>query len=150
MLEEGGQYQWRREGEYHLFNPETVYRLQHATQSGRYELFQRLHPPRRRPVRAASAPSAACSRSRPTPCTPIPIEEVEPVDAIVRRFATGAMSLGSISEEAHETLAIAMNRLGGRSNTGEGGEDSRALPARCATATRGAAPSSRSPPGGSA
>ena len=80
----------------------------------------------------------------------MPLDEVEPVEAIVRRFATGAMSYGSISQEAHETLAIAMNRLGGKSNTGEGGEDSGALRPGRRTATRGAAPSSRSRRPGSA
>jgi glutamate synthase domain-containing protein 2/glutamate synthase domain-containing protein 1/glutamate synthase domain-containing protein 3 len=196
-LETGGDYQWRREGEPHLFNPETVFKLQHATRSRRYEVFKEytrlvddqsaklmtlrgllrirgvddptdprglgaaslparaphpseqvdpqggLHPtgphpvgkPAAPPPGAASpgaAPPGAASRgaawpgtgsSRPAPRGPIPIDEVEPVSAIVRRFSTGAMSYGSISAEAHQTLAIAMNRLGGRSNTGEGGED---------------------------
>jgi glutamate synthase (NADPH/NADH) large chain len=121
-LLEGGQYQWRRDGEYHLFNPETVYRLQHATQAGRYDLFRKY--------------TALVNDQNERLCTlrglfefrlgkqpPVPIAEVEPVEAIVRRFATGAMSYGSISAEAHETLAIAMNRIGGKSNTGEGGED---------------------------
>ena len=84
---------------------------------------------------SGSARSAACSTSSSTGRTPVPIEEVEPVESIVKRFATGAMSYGSISGEAHETLAIAMNRLGGRSNTGEGGEDPAAVQARCPTAT---------------
>ncbi|WZO97876.1 glutamate synthase large subunit [Isosphaeraceae bacterium EP7] len=124
LLSEGGQYQWRRDGEFHLFNPETVYRLQHATKSGRYDLFKSY-------TRAVDEQGERLCTLRGLfsfgfdQCTPVPIEEVESVDSIVRRFATGAMSLGSISEEAHETLAIAMNRLGGRSNTGEGGEDPR-------------------------
>ena len=127
-LETGGEYQWRREGEPHLFNPQTVFKLQHATRSRRYEIFKEytslvddqsaqlmtLRGLMR--IKGVDAPGA-----RP----PIPVEEVEPVSAIVRRFSTGAMSYGSISAEAHETLAIAMNRIGGRSNTGEGGEDAR-------------------------
>ena len=189
-LETGGEYQWRREGEAHLFNPETVFKLQHATRSRRYEIFREytrlvdeqsarlmtlrgllrirgvddhtdprglgaaslparapyevdaphgggaprqagapdenqagLHPTGPHPVgRRPPAPPAAVARG-PQPRAPIPIDEVEPVCEIVRRFSTGAMSYGSISAEAHQTLAIAMNRLGGRSNTGEGGED---------------------------
>jgi glutamate synthase (ferredoxin) len=121
-LLEGGQYQWRRDGEYHLFNPETVFRLQHATQAGRYDIFKKYtrlvddQSERLCTLRALFA-------FRFDKCQPVPIDEVEPVESIVRRFATGAMSYGSISAEAHETLAIAMNRLGGKSNTGEGGED---------------------------
>jgi glutamate synthase (NADPH/NADH) large chain len=128
-LETGGEYQWRREGEPHLFNPETVFKLQHATRSRRYEIFKEYtelvddQAAQLKTLRGllrikgidGAADSAASVR--------IPIDEVEPVSSIVRRFATGAMSYGSISAEAHETLAIAMNRLGGRSNTGEGGED---------------------------
>ncbi|HEY7920917.1 MAG TPA: glutamate synthase-related protein [Streptosporangiaceae bacterium] len=178
-LETGGDYQWRREGEPHLFNPETVFKLQHATRSRRYEVFKEythlvddqsarlmtlrgllrirgvddptdprglgaaslpapaarpsgqddsragLHPTGPHPVGrvpAQAQPGGATSH-RPEPRGPIPIDEVEPVSEIVRRFSTGAMSYGSISAEAHQTLAIAMNRLGGRSNTGEGGED---------------------------
>ncbi len=122
VLEEGGQYQWRRDGEFHLFNPETVFRLQHASRTGRYEIFKEY-------TRRVDEQSERLCTLRGLfgfkldKCAPIPIDEVEPVDSIVRRFATGAMSYGSISAEAHETLAIAMNRLGGRSNTGEGGED---------------------------
>ena len=122
QLLEGGQYQWRRDGEFHLFNPETVFRLQHATQSGRYDIFKKYS----RMVDEQT--ERLCTLRglfafRFDKCDPVPIEEVEPVESIVKRFATGAMSYGSISAEAHETLAIAMNRLGGRSNTGEGGED---------------------------
>ena len=123
MLDEGGQYQWRREGEFHLFNPETVFRLQHATRTGRYEIFKQYarmvddQSERRCTLRGLF-------KFRFDRCHAIPIEEVESVESIVKRFATGAMSYGSISAEAHETLAIAMNRIGGRSNTGEGGEDS--------------------------
>jgi glutamate synthase (NADPH/NADH) large chain len=119
-LEVGGEYQWRREGELHLFNPETVFLLQHATRSRQYDVFRKYTE--KVDELAASAGSLRglfSFRDR----TPVPIDEVEPVSAIVKRFATGAMSYGSISAEAHETLAIAMNRLGGKSNTGEGGED---------------------------
>ena len=120
-LDAGGEYQWRRDGEYHLFNPETVFKLQHATRSGQYKIFKEY-------TRAVNtqherrATLRGLFRFKPTG-PPVPIDEVEPVAQIVKRFATGAMSYGSISKEAHETLAIAMNRLGGRSNTGEGGED---------------------------
>jgi glutamate synthase (ferredoxin) len=120
-LEWGGEYQWRRDGEYHLFNPETVYKLQHATRSGQYAIFKeytRLVDDQSRHF----ATLRGLLELKPAE-TPVPIEEVEPVESIVKRFATGAMSYGSISQEAHETLAIAMNRLGGKSNTGEGGED---------------------------
>ncbi len=130
-LETGGEYQWRREGEPHLFNPETVFKLQHATRERRYEIFKEY-------TRLVDDQSAQLMTLRGllripgvdpaeepggTARAPIPIDEVEPVSAIVRRFATGAMSYGSISAEAHQTLAVAMNRLGGKSNTGEGGED---------------------------
>ncbi len=120
--EVGGEYQWRREGEVHLFNPRTVFKLQHATRSKRYEIFKEYS-------RAVDNQSTALATLRGLlelkvgERTPVPIEEVEPISAIVARFSTGAMSYGSISAEAHETLAIAMNRIGGRSNTGEGGED---------------------------
>lgn len=121
-LELGGEYQWRREGEYHLFNPETVYRLQHATRAGRYDIFKQYS----RDVddqskRLATLRGLFELRTGVRPA--IPLDEVEPVSEIVKRFSTGAMSYGSISAEAHETLAVAMNRLGGKSNTGEGGED---------------------------
>jgi glutamate synthase (NADPH) large chain len=121
-LETGGEYQWRREGEVHLFNPETVFLLQHATRSRQYDVFQRYTDT----VDGLSAEAATLRglfgfRTGERPA--VPLDEVEPVSEIVKRFQTGAMSYGSISAEAHETLAIAMNRLGGRSNTGEGGED---------------------------
>jgi glutamate synthase (ferredoxin) len=117
----GGEYQWRRGGEHHLFSPETVFKLQHATRTGQYAVFKEYT----RMVDEQSRTLATLRgllELRPAP-TPLPIEEVEPADEIVKRFATGAMSYGSISEEAHTTLAIAMNRLGAKSNTGEGGED---------------------------
>jgi glutamate synthase (NADPH/NADH) large chain len=180
-LETGGKYQWRRDGEPHLFNPETVFKLQHATRSRRRDVFteytrlvdsqsERLmtlrgllrirgidappapgadtgaaappgagpdstrsmsHPPGWNPLNATSsglpadggAPGAGDRGADGTARAPLPLDEVEPVASIVRRFSTGAMSYGSISAEAHQTLAIAMNRLGARSNTGEGGED---------------------------
>ncbi|MFQ5521353.1 MAG: glutamate synthase-related protein, partial [Candidatus Methylomirabilia bacterium] len=120
-LDWGGEYQWRRDGEFHLFNPETVFKLQHATQSGQSKIFREY--------------TELVNDQNRNLCTlrglfefkfadnPIPIEEVEPVESIITRFATGAISYGAIGQEAHETLAIAMNRIGGRSNTGEGGED---------------------------
>jgi glutamate synthase (ferredoxin) len=120
-LDWGGEYQWRRDGEYHLFNPETVFKLQHATRSGQYAIFKeysRLVDDQNE--RLATLRGLLELKLAPEP---IPIDEVESVDSIVKRFATGAMSYGSISQEVHETLAIAMNRIGGKSNTGEGGED---------------------------
>jgi glutamate synthase (NADPH) large chain len=118
----GGEYQWRREGEYHLFNPETVFKLQHATRARRYDIYKeytRLVDDQSRRL----ATLRGLFRFRAGVRESVPIDEVEPVSAIVKRFATGAMSYGSISKETHETLAIAMNRIGGKSNTGEGGED---------------------------
>ncbi len=119
----GGQYQWRRDGEFHLFNPETVFRLQHSTRSGRQDVFKEYS-------RMVDDQSERLCTLRGlfeinSDREPIAIDEVEPAEAIFHRFATGAMSFGSIGAEAHETLAIAMNRLGGKSNTGEGGEDRR-------------------------
>ncbi|KRB45646.1 glutamate synthase large subunit [Terrabacter sp. Root181] len=124
-LEVGGEYQWRREGEPHLFDPETVFRLQHSTRQRRYDIFKQ-YTGRIDDQTSRLMTLRGLMGFRPTGVTgrlPVPIEEVEPVSEIVRRFNTGAMSYGSISKEAHETLAIAMNHLGGRSNTGEGGED---------------------------
>src|SRR5512143_1803653 len=119
-LDVGGQYQWRRRGEHHMYNPNTVAKLQHAVRKGDYRLFKEY-------TAAANDESRRLCTIRGLlkfkPGQPVPIEEVEPASSIVKRFKTGAMSLGSISREAHETLAIAMNRLGGKSNTGEGGED---------------------------
>lgn len=120
-LDAGGQYQYRREGEYHLFNPETIHKLQYACRSNNFKVFKEY--------------SALVNNQAKRLCTlrglfelklaetPIPLEEVESVEAILKRFKSGAMSYGSISQEAHETLAIGMNRVGGKSNTGEGGED---------------------------
>ncbi|MDQ7904586.1 glutamate synthase large subunit [Phytohabitans sp. ZYX-F-186] len=121
-LDVGGEYQWRREGEVHLFNPETVFLLQHATRSRQYQVFQKYTSTvDKLATEAGSLRGLFTLRTGVRP--PVPIDEVEPVSEIVKRFATGAMSYGSISAEAHETLAVAMNRLGGKSNTGEGGED---------------------------
>jgi glutamate synthase (NADPH) large chain len=120
-LATGGEYQWRREGEPHLFSPETVFKLQHATRTRRYEIFKEY-------TALVDDQSARLMTLRGLlrvreSASPVPLEDVEPVSSIVKRFASGAMSYGSISAEAHETIAIAMNRLGARSNTGEGGED---------------------------
>jgi glutamate synthase (NADPH/NADH) large chain len=120
-LEVGGEYQWRREGEYHLFNPDTVFKLQHSTRTGQYSVFKEYT----RLVDDQSERMASLRgllKFKDGVREPISIDEVEPASEIVKRFSTGAMSYGSISAEAHETLAIAMNRLGGRSNSGEGGE----------------------------
>ncbi|RKN42358.1 glutamate synthase large subunit [Streptomyces hoynatensis] len=121
-LEIGGEYQWRREGEPHLFDPETVFRLQHATRERRFDIF-RSYTRRVNEQAERLMTLRGLFRLREGEREPVPLEEVEPVSEIVKRFSTGAMSYGSISQEAHETLAIAMNRLGGKSNTGEGGED---------------------------
>ena len=120
----GGEYQWRREGEPHLFNPETVFTLQHSTRNKRYDIFKRY-------TKSVDDQSKKLMTLRglfafkDNVRKPISIDDVEPISTIVKRFSTGAMSYGSISQEAHETLAIAMNRLGGKSNTGEGGEDAK-------------------------
>jgi len=120
-LEVGGDYQWRREGEYHLFNPDTVFKLQHSTRTGQYSVFKEYTA-----LVDDQSEKMASLRGllefKPGVRAAVPIDEVEPAGEIVKRFSTGAMSYGSISAEAHETLAIAMNRLGGRSNSGEGGE----------------------------
>ncbi len=120
-IEIGGEYQWRREGEPHMFDPETVFRLQHATRNNRYDVFKqyskRIDEQSERLMTLRGLFTFNPDRA------PIDIEDVESIESIVKRFQTGAMSYGSISQEAHETLAIAMNRLGGKSNTGEGGED---------------------------
>src|SRR5205807_1749749 len=120
-LELGGNYQYRVRGEYHLFNPLTVSKLQHAVRQESFQTFQEY-------TELIDNQSRQLATLRGLmefkwAAKPIPLEEVEPATSIVKRFATGAMSFGSISKEAHETLAIAMNRIGGKSNTGEGGED---------------------------
>ncbi|HEX6389225.1 MAG TPA: glutamate synthase large subunit, partial [Solirubrobacteraceae bacterium] len=125
LLPVGGVYAWRRDGEHHMWNPETIAQLQHAVRDGadaeaKYREYAKTvdeHATRKATLRGL----LKIREDR----RPIPLDEVQPAKEIVKRFATGAMSLGSISTEAHETLAIAMNRLGGRSNTGEGGEDPR-------------------------
>jgi glutamate synthase (NADPH/NADH) large chain len=121
-LEIGGEYQWRREGEVHLFNPQTVFALQHSTRAQKYDVFQQ-YTAAVDDLSARAGTLRGLFRLKEGVRPPVPIDEVEPVSEIVKRFNTGAMSLGSISPEAHQTLAIAMNRLGARSNTGEGGED---------------------------
>ncbi len=120
-LDSGGVYQWRSDGEFHLFNPETIHLLQKAVRTGSYEVYKAY-------AKKINDQSENLSTLRGlmkfrSNRTPVPLEEVEPIEAIMKRFKTGAMSYGSISQEAHETLAIAMNRIGGKSNTGEGGED---------------------------
>ena len=122
-LESGGEYQWRRDGEYHLFNPETVFKLQHATRSGRYDIYREYANLVNDQSRKHATLRGLFEFKPDEAAGPIPLDEVEPIESILARFSTGAMSFGSISAEAHETLAIAMNRLGGKSNTGEGGED---------------------------
>ncbi len=118
----GGEYQWRRDGAPHLFTPDTVFRLQHATRTRRYDIFReytKLVDDQAAELKTLRGMFKLKTGVRP----PVPIDEVEPVSSIVKRFSTGAMSYGSISKEAHETLAIAMNSIGAKSNTGEGGED---------------------------
>ncbi|WP_154605295.1 glutamate synthase large subunit [Arthrobacter sp. AQ5-05] len=118
----GGEYQWRRDGEPHLFNPDTVFRLQHATRERRYDIFkQYTNGIDDQASKLMTFRGLLKFKDGVRP--PVPLEEVESVASIVKRFSTGAMSYGSISKEAHQTLAIAMNRLGAKSNTGEGGED---------------------------
>ena len=122
VLPTGGQYQWRKEGEFHLFNPESIHRLQKSVRTGSYQTyksFAELIDDRAKNLSTLRGLLDFKFNSHDA----IPIDEVEPVEAIMKRFKTGAMSYGSISKEAHETLAIAMNRVGGKSNTGEGGED---------------------------
>ena len=127
QLAAGGEYQWRRDGEPHLFSPETVFKLQHAARSGRRDVFAEYtrlvdsQSERLMTLRGLLRIPAIDDQAPQRP--PVPLDQVEPAASIVRRFSTGAMSYGSISAEAHQTLAIAMNRLGARSNTGEGGED---------------------------
>jgi len=118
----GGEYQWRRDGSPHLFNPDTVFRLQHSTRTRRYDIF-REYTKLVDDQAAELKTLRGLFRLKTGHRAPVPLDEVEPVSSIVKRFSTGAMSYGSISKEAHETLAIAMNRLGAKSNTGEGGED---------------------------
>lgn len=131
VLDSGGEYQWRSDGEEHLFNPQTIHLLQHSVRSGDYEMYKKYaalvqgesekHQTLRSMLQFKSVGA------------PVALDEVEPAESIMKRFKTGAMSFGSISKEAHETLAIAMNRIGGKSNTGEGGED----PARFLTDANG-------------
>ena len=121
-LRTGGEYQWRRDGPPHLFNPDTVFRLQHATRTRRYDIFRdytRLVDEQAENLMTLRGLFKLRTGAR----KPVPLDEVESVASIVKRFTTGAMSYGSITQEAHETLAIAMNRIGAQCNTGEGGED---------------------------
>ena len=121
-LDVGGEYQYRREGELHVFTPETVFLLQHATRTGQAEVFQKYSDEVDRLSRAGGTLRGLFELDL-AERQPIPLDEVEPASEIMKRFNTGAMSYGSISAEAHETIAIAMNRIGARSNSGEGGED---------------------------
>jgi len=130
-LPAGGQYQYRAGGESHLFNPETIHRLQYACRTANYPAFKEYTALVDNQARDLCTLRGLMDL-RPGP-RPVPIDEVEPVQAIMRRFKSGAMSYGSISKEAHEALAVAMNRIGGKSNTGEGGED----PARYAKEQNG-------------
>jgi glutamate synthase (NADPH) large chain len=120
-LDPGGKYKWRHDGEHHLFNPQTIHKLQHACRTNDFRLFQEFSTLVNQQEKRRATLRGLMELKPLLP--PVPIEEVEPVEAIVRRFKTGAMSYGSISKEAHEALAVAMNRIGGKSNTGEGGED---------------------------
>ncbi|MEP7076252.1 MAG: glutamate synthase large subunit [Acidobacteriota bacterium] len=120
-LDSGGVYQWRQQGEFHLFNPQTIHSLQRACRSGDYRVFKEYsHLINEQEENCATIRGLLRFKTREQS---ISIDEIEPVERILRRFKTGAMSYGSISQESHESLAIAMNRLGGKSNTGEGGED---------------------------
>lgn len=121
VLPAGGEYQWRNDGERHLFNPQTIHFLQNSVRTNRYDIFKRYTALVDEQTREINTLRGLLELKLGE--MPIPIEEVEPVEAILKRFKSGAMSYGSISKEAHEALAIAMNRIGGRSNTGEGGED---------------------------
>lgn len=121
-LEVGGEYQYRREGELHMFTPETVFLLQHATKTGRDDVFQAYSDKVDDQSRKGGTLRGLFELDF-SGRDPVPLDEVEPIESIMTRFNTGAMSYGSISAEAHETIAIAMNRVGGRSNSGEGGED---------------------------
>lgn len=120
-LETGGQYHYRADGEYHLFNPSTITKLRHAVRSSSYETYQEFSNLVNDQSRRLCT-LRGLMKLRKAPHA-LPLDQVEPASEIVKRFATGAMSFGSISKEAHETLAIAMNRIGAKSNTGEGGED---------------------------
>src|SRR5690606_14941719 len=122
MLEAGGEYAWRARGEEHMWTPDVIAKLQHATRSNNFSTFkeyaQLVNDQSQRHMTLRGLFEFKCD-----PAQAIALDEVEPAAEIVKRFATGAMSLGSISTEAHATLAVAMNRIGGKSNTGEGGED---------------------------
>src|SRR6185436_11594716 len=128
VLASGGNYQWRAEGERHLFNPQTIHKLQYAVRMRDGEVWSKGYKVFKEYSQLVNEQEKEFSTLRALldfkfAENAIPLDEVEPASEIVKRFKTGAMSYGSISKEAHETLAIAMNRIGGRSNTGEGGED---------------------------
>ncbi|EDM38369.1 glutamate synthase, large subunit [Pedobacter sp. BAL39] len=121
ILPTGGNYKWKRKGEQHLFNPQTIHLLQNATRKNDYSVYKQYAKLVNEQTQQAYTIRGLFEFNYKR--TPVPLEEVEPIENILKRFATGAMSFGSISHEAHSTLAIAMNRIGGKSNTGEGGED---------------------------
>ena len=121
ILPTGGNYKWRRKGEQHLFNPQTIHLLQNATRRNDYNVYKQYSKLINEQTKQAYTIRGLFEFKYNRPA--VPLQEVEPVENILKRFATGAMSFGSISHEAHSTLAIAMNRIGGKSNTGEGGED---------------------------
>ncbi len=121
ILPAGGVYQWKRRGEAHLFNPDTVHLLQHSTRTNNFEVYKKYASHINKQTDSLYTIRGLLDFAHHR--QPVPIDEVEPIEAILKRFATGAMSFGSISHEAHSTLAIAMNRIGAKSNTGEGGED---------------------------
>ncbi|MGQ9556384.1 MAG: glutamate synthase large subunit [Desulfurispora sp.] len=121
VLDTGSTYQWRHDGEQHLYNPQSIFTLQQACRQGDYQLFKQFTQQINKQTHRYCTLRGLLEFKKPL--QPVPIDEVEPVESICRRFKTGAMSYGSISQEAHECLAIAMNRIGGKSNTGEGGED---------------------------
>jgi glutamate synthase (ferredoxin) len=121
VLEVGGQYQWRQGGEYHLFNPETIHSLHDACRTNNYQTFKKYSTLINKQDKNRTTLRSLLEFKKDRP--PVPLGEVEPVESLLKRFKTGAMSYGSISSEAHEALAVAMNRIGGKSNTGEGGED---------------------------
>ena len=119
-IDSGGKYQWRKDGEYHLFNPDTIHNLQEAVRKNDYSVFKKYSNEIDHQEKNLITLRSLLKLEPNTP--PIPIDTVEPAEAIIKRFKTGAISFGSISKEAHETMAIAMNRIGGKSNSGEGGE----------------------------
>ena len=120
-LETGSDFQWRHGGETHLFQPKTIHLLQHAVRSGKYELYKEYTSLLNGEISQQTTLRGLLTFNDNR--VPVPIEEVEPTESLFKRFKTGAMSYGGLSKEGHEAIAIAMNRIGGKSNSGEGGED---------------------------